>query len=209
MNRYNVDEDSIFMVMSRDGNHYVCNTCDKALQNNRIPCQVVANKLFVEDLPKQFQDINRLERLLASRGILLKKVTVMPKGKSLKMKDSICNIPVTEVDFNCNTLPRPAESNGLLIVKLKRKLEHKSSVIFEAVRPTLVVQFLEFSKLHNHLYSDIEISYNNIPTDTLGYHNDKLEESGIYLQLLRSLDEPIEVEVELSTNEEIYQDPQF
>ena len=103
MNRYNVDEDSIFMVMSCDGNHYICNTCDKALQNNRMPCQTVANKLFVEDLPKQFQDINRLERLLASRGILLKKVTVMPKGKSLKMKDSICNIPVTEVDFNCNT----------------------------------------------------------------------------------------------------------
>ena len=43
----------------------------------------------------------------------------MPKGKSLKMKGSICNIPVTEVDVNCNTLARPADSNGLLILKLK------------------------------------------------------------------------------------------
>ena len=34
-----------------------------------------------------------------------------------------------------------------------------------------------------------------------------MEESDIYLQLLRSLDELIEVEVELSTNEEIYKDP--
>ena len=41
----------------------------------------------------------------------------------------------------------------------------------------------------------------------LGYHNEKLEESEIYLQLLRSLDEPIEVEVDLSTNQEIYKDP--
>ena len=40
----------------------------------------------------------------------------------------------------------------------------------------------------------------------LGYHNEKLEESEIYLQLLRSLDQSIEVEVELSTNEEIYED---
>ena len=82
-----------------------------------MPCQAVANKLFVKDLRKQFQGINRLKRLLASRRILFKKVTVMPKAKSLKMKSSIYNIPVTEFDVNCNTLPRSAESNGLLIVK--------------------------------------------------------------------------------------------
>ena len=108
--------------------------------------------------------------------------------KSLKMKGSICNIPVTEIDVNCNTLPRPADSNGLLIVKLKPKLKNKNHVIFEKA---LVVQFLEFLKLHNHLYSDIEINYNNIPVDMLGCHNKKLEESEIYFQLLRSLDEPI------------------
>ena len=34
-----------------------------------------------------------------------------------------------------------------------------------------------------------------------------MEESEIYLKLLRSLDETIEVEVELSINEEIYKDP--
>ena len=124
----------------------------------------------------------------------------MPKGKSLKMKGSICNIPVTEVDVNCNTLPRPADSNGLLILKLKRKLEYKSHAIFEAVRPALVIKFLE-------LYSDIGINCNNIPVDMLRCHNQKLEESEIYFQLLRSLDKPLEGEVELSTNEEIYEDP--
>ena len=42
----------------------------------------------------------------------------MPKGKSLNMRRSICDIQVTEVDVNCNTLPGPAD---LLIVKLKLK----------------------------------------------------------------------------------------
>ena len=200
MDRYNVDEDSIFIVMSYDGNFYICNTCD----NNRMPCQGVANKLFVENLLKQFQGINRLERLPTSRSILFKKVTVMPKGKSLKMRSSICDIQVTEVNVNCNTLPWLA---GLLIVKLKRKLDYKSHVKLEAVRPALLVHFLGFLKLHNHLNLDIEINYNNIPVDMLGCHNEKLEESEIYLLLLRSLDEPIEVEVELSTNEEINEDP--
>ena len=55
------------------------------------------------------------------------------------MKSIICNISVTEVDVNCNALPRPADSNGLLIVKLKHKSEYKIHVIFEVVRPALVV----------------------------------------------------------------------
>ena len=59
MCRYNVDEDSIFMGMSNDVvYYYICNTSDKTSRNNRMPCQVVANYLFVEDLPKQFQGVN-------------------------------------------------------------------------------------------------------------------------------------------------------
>ena len=80
----------------------------------------------------------------------------MLKGKSLEIKGSICNIPVSEVDVNFNMLPRPADSNGLIIVKLKQKLEYKGHVVFEAVRPDLVIQFLEFFRSHNDLYSDIE-----------------------------------------------------
>ena len=40
----------------------------------------------------------------------------------------------------------------------------------------------------------------------LGCHNERFDKSEICLQLLRSLDEPIEVKVELSANEEIYED---
>ena len=88
------------MVKSYDDNYYICTTCDKALRKNSVPCQAVANRLNVVELPKLFQDICRLERLLVSRRILFKKVTVMPKGKALKrvcIKGSICNIPVSEV----------------------------------------------------------------------------------------------------------------
>ena len=62
----------------------------------------------------------------------------MPKGKSLKIKGSICNIPVSEVDVNCNMLPRPSDNNVLIIVKLKRKLEYKGHVVFEAVRSDVI-----------------------------------------------------------------------
>ena len=58
------------MVKSFDNNGYICTTCDKALRENSVPCQGVANKLNVVELPKLFQDIRRLERLLVSRRIL-------------------------------------------------------------------------------------------------------------------------------------------
>ena len=118
--KYSVDENIIFMVKSYDDNYYICTTCDKALRKNSIPCQAVATRLNVVELPKLFQDICRLERLLLSRRTLFKKVTVMLKGKSLKIKVSIFNIQVSEVDVNCNMLPRPADSNGLIVVKLKQ-----------------------------------------------------------------------------------------
>ena len=64
-------------------------------------------------------------------------------------------------------LPRPAGSNGLIIAKLKRKIEYKGHAVFEAVRPD-VIQFLEFFRSHNDLYSDIEINPANILVDILG-----------------------------------------
>ena len=195
---------SIILV---DNNNYICTACDESLRKNSVPCQAVANRLNVLELPKLFQDIRRLERLLVSRRILFKKVTVMPKGKSLKIKGSICNIPVSEVDVNCNMFPRPADSNGLIIVKLKRKLEYKGHVVFEAVRPEIVIQFLEFLRSYNNLYSDIEINPANIPVDILGLQRFKTEEDTIYSKLLKCLDEPIEVQLESSLGEETLDDP--
>ena len=75
-----------------------------------MPCQAVSYKLRIEVLPKIYY-LNRLERPLVSRIILFKKITVMPKDKLLKVKGSICNIRVTEVDVSCNMLMRPADSN--------------------------------------------------------------------------------------------------
>ena len=42
-------------------------------------------------------------------------------------KGAICNVPIDVVSI-CNTLPRPADINVLVIVKLKRKLEYKGHV---------------------------------------------------------------------------------
>ena len=86
----------------------------------------------------------------------------MPKGKSLKIKGSIFNIPVLEFDVNCNMLSRPTDSNSLISVKLKCKLEYQDHVVFETVRSDVVIQFLEFLRRHSDLYSDVKINPANI-----------------------------------------------
>ena len=126
----------------------------------------------------------------------------MPKRKSLKIKSSTCNIPLLEVGVNCNMLPRPSDSNGLIIAKLKRKLEYKSHVVFEAVRPDVVIQFLQFLRSHNDLYSDIEINPAKIPLDILDFQSFKTGEHTLYPKLLKCLDELIEVQLESSLGQE-------
>ena len=205
--KYSADENIIFVIKSYDDNYYICTTCDKALRNNSVPCQAVANRLNVVELSKSFQDIRRLEKFLVSRRVLFKKVTVMPKGKSLKIKGSICNISVSEVVVTGNMLPRPTDSNCFIIVKLKRKLECKGHVVFEAVRPDIVIQFLEFLRSHNRLYSNIKIIPANIPVDVLGLQRLKTEEDARYSKLQKCLNEPIEVQLELSLGEETLEDP--
>ena len=71
-----------------------------------------------------------------------------------KITGAICNVPVDNIDFT-NLLPKTAGSNGLVIVKLKRKVEYRGHVLFEAVRPDLLRRVLSYLKKKNYFYKDI------------------------------------------------------
>ena len=44
----------------------------------------------------------------------------MAKRQSAKVKGGICNIPISKIVINFTSLPRNADSNGIIVVKLKR-----------------------------------------------------------------------------------------
>ena len=157
-------------VISFDGKMYVCKTCDKKLKKNLIPEQSVKNNLGIDDFPPEFQGIRRLETVLISRRILFKKIAIMPKGQSPKLKGCICNVPINVKDV-VNTLPRQVNANDIVSVKLKRKLEYRGHVLFETVRPDFVFQLLHFLKNNNPLYSDIEINFLNFPGEFVDNKN--------------------------------------
>ena len=86
--------------------------------------------------------LRKIEKVLISKEMLFKKITIMREnGESLKIKVSICNIPIEAANI-CNIIPRPKVSNGLIVVKLKRGLKYRVHVYFEPVRPHIVFQDL-------------------------------------------------------------------
>ena len=106
--------------------------------------------LEVSELPKEFRNIRRLDIVLITRRLLFKKIGITSKGQSPKLKGTLCNVPVDVVDV-CRTLPRPADINGIVIVKLKRKLQCRGYVYFESVRPNFIMRLLQYLKLNNSL----------------------------------------------------------
>ena len=51
----------------------------------------------------------------------------MAKGQPSNLKGALRNTFIDAVDF-CNMLPRAADSNGIITVKLKRKLQQRGRV---------------------------------------------------------------------------------
>ena len=180
---YDIDSTNFYTnVRSFDDRYYICHTCHKKLKKQENPAQAVVNKLDVFDLPARLANMNRLEKAIISRRILFKKVTIMPKGQTPKLKGSICNVPVNTSDV-VNSLPQGADSNGILMVRLKRKLMYRGHVYFEAVSPEIVQSALQYLKHNNALYYDIEINVGNIPENLL------------------TLSEPIDIPIEIESDD--------
>ena len=64
----------------------------------------------------------------------------------------------------------PPERSGIILLKLKRKLQFRGHVYFQAVRPHFVLQALQWLKANNILYKDIQIDVNNIVTNLTVLH---------------------------------------
>ena len=151
-------------VQRFNGNEYICSTCHKKRKSKKkvTPCQAVCNRLEIYNLPCNLSDINRLERVLVAKRLLFKKVVIMPKGNSPKIKGAICNVPVHTEEV-CN----------VLVLKLKRKLMYRGHVYFEPVRPDIIVDLLNYFKEHNPLYNNVTIDLNLVPQELLNFNDDE------------------------------------
>ena len=152
--------------LSFDQREYICRTCHNKISKNQMPSQAVHNKLELEDIPSELNSLHKLETILIAQRICFQKIIIMPKGQQRKIKGAVCNIPV-ECDTTCNMLPRPPSALGMIMLKLKRKLEYRGHVYFQSVRPKLLLHALAFLKENNHLYANVDINMETIPSELL------------------------------------------
>jgi len=154
----------------------------------------VFNKLQIFEFPDELKEIRRLERVLIARRIIFKKVTIMPKGQSPKLKGALCNVPVNYNDMT-SILPRQADSNGIVLVKLKRKLEYRGHMYFESVRPGFIYRVLQHLIARNHLYRDIEVNTDNIPSNLVNLNIEETTDCNLDLlnTLSNNVNKPISV----------------
>ena len=153
-------------IISYDNKEYICNTCHNKMKKGNIPCQAVCNEMELEEIPPELKCLKKLESILISKRISFQKVVVMPKGRQRKVQGVIVNVPIA-CDTVCQNLPRPSECSGVILLKLKRKLQYQGHERYEAVRPVVIQRALEYLKCNNRLYSDIRISISNADDELL------------------------------------------
>jgi hypothetical protein len=107
-----------------DGKKYICLTCHTKISKGRIPCQAVYNNMCVDEIPAELIALEKLEQILIAQRIIFEKIIVMPKGQQRKIAGAICNVLV-DCDQTGTVLPRPPERSGIIMLKLKRKLEFR------------------------------------------------------------------------------------
>ena len=133
------------------GLEWICKTCNNYLKKEKVPPQCVSNKLEVADVPDELKDLTELEaRLLAQRYPFMK-ILALPRGKQAGIKGAVVNVPVI-AEKVCKSLPRTPSQAGIIPLKLKRKIQYKSHVAYQNIRPGMVQAALGKLKTINKFY---------------------------------------------------------
>ena len=143
---------------SVENKEWLCNTCMKYLKKKKVPPLAAVNGMQFPVKQECF-DLNELEwRLLAPR-LAFQKLMQAPRGKQLKITGNVVNVPA-DVSSTVNLLPRLANETGTIKVKLKRRLQYKSSALSLNVRPHNVIQAASWLVENSDLYKEEGIVVN-------------------------------------------------
>ena len=162
--------------------------------------------MYVDKIPVELASLEKLEQILVAQRIVFEKIIVMPKGQQRKVKGAICNVSI-ECDEICKVLPRPPERSGIIMLKLKRKLEFRGHVYFQTVRPQFILDALNWLKLNNPLYNNITIDINNISANLTNLEQDDNASSTNFDKNAKSLTDTCKQHITNNEDNEEKDDP--
>ena len=147
------DEILVDLGRDKDGNHdkcaYICKSCKKYLLKGKLPKLCIYNGLEIDSLGTPEIKLTELENNLIARNIIFQKIHKLPKSRWSGTHDRLVNVPVGPQDVlnTIESLPRtPAEAGiiPILPVKLKRKLEYKTTHLIQLIDTDRIFKYLEY-----------------------------------------------------------------
>ena len=85
----------------------------------------------------------------------------MEKVNFVKLRVKHCNISIEAANI-CNIFPRPAVSNRLIVVRLKRDFKYRVHIYFEPVPPCTAYQALTYLKSYGKFYGIIPLTVQGV-----------------------------------------------
>ena len=141
---------------------YLCNTCKRYLQKDKLPPLCTKNGLAIEAMPKDLE-LSELEAVLCSKRIIFVKIHNLPKNMMLGTNSKVVDVPINSDDLRnsfdrIRKFPRQPFDGGLIPVKLKRSLSYKGYHSYKIINRERVINAVQhFKETGNPHYQDIEI----------------------------------------------------
>ena len=114
--------DDKYRLSSIVGSKYICHSCHRTLKLGRK-----ANRMELEEIPDELKNLNNLELHIICKRILFMKLVKLPRGKQKGIRGAAVNVPA-DLGPACTLLPRLPADAYIVSLKLKRKLEYKTSI---------------------------------------------------------------------------------
>ncbi|XP_062600922.1 uncharacterized protein LOC134262538 [Saccostrea cucullata] len=135
---------------------WICFTCHRKILSGNIPAEAAANKMSLEEIPCELENLNSLEQHLIALHIPFMKVMALPQGGQRNVHGPVVCVP-SNIQ-KTTSLPRNQDDNLLLRVKLKRKLAYKGYFEYQFVNPNHIKVALDYLKKENKWYKDVVIN---------------------------------------------------
>ncbi|XP_062597817.1 uncharacterized protein LOC134259232 [Saccostrea cucullata] len=137
---------------------WICFTCHRKVVSGNIPAEAAANKMALEDIPKELENLNSLERHLIALHIPFIRIKALPHGGQRNVHGPVVCVP-SDMQKTAN-LPLKEGEDLLLRVKLKRKLSYKGYIEYQFVNPKHIFAALDYLKRNNQWYENVKIDSN-------------------------------------------------
>ena len=131
----------------------------KLPEKGEMPPMCLKNDLETGEIPVELKNLTNLEKQLIVKNLIFIKVRQLPKTRMDCINDRVINVPISDDNIakRVTTLPRNDSNNGLVTVRLKRKLGMKNYHKHGFINPDRVYQALEWLVKKHPDYANIKI----------------------------------------------------